>query len=156
MLARHLGLAAESGVGESGRHLLTDGGVLELSDAGSRILEERVPAGRVFAGLTGEEIADAVLRDRKLLAEAGVVVAIVLRAPGTGELLQPVTLYARGVPGFADREAEVRAEVARAIGPPAAPGAHPDLAEEVRLAVRRVFRRDGLQKPVVVPVLLDV
>src|SRR5512140_3383190 len=76
-LARHAAHAAREEVAH--RHLLVDGEVLELDDAGARVLPDRLPVGRVYTerDAVGTDVGELVLRDRRLLADAGLCIVVV-------------------------------------------------------------------------------
>jgi ribonuclease J len=158
-LARHAGHAAAEGIAE--RHLVTDGEVLELSDRGARRLDERLPVGRVYldrdvAG--GALIEELVVRDRRLLAETGLVVAILMIDRATGAVVRGPELFGKGVPGLEGADAEIRAEALRAVEElsPQARESAAEVQEALRLAVRRWFRKEGARKPSVLPVVLEL
>jgi ribonuclease J len=156
-LARHAAHAAAEGVPPARCHLLTDGQVLELTDEGARVLPGRVRSGRV--ALTRDEggtaeVPDAVIEDRRRLAEFGLCVAVVQVSAATGAVLAGPEFHARGVAGLAGREAELRAEVLAALGEVGGGGAE-GRREALRLAVRRWFRRTTGRRPVVEPVIIE-
>jgi ribonuclease J len=156
-LARHASHAALEGVPE--RHLLVDGEVLELSDAGASVLAERLPVGRVYADRdAGSEVADWVIRDRRLLAEAGLCIVVAVLDRGSGALVRGPEVFARGVAGLEGNEEAVRAEAQRALEElsPASRADRAEVAEALRGAVRRWFRRESGRKPSVLPVVLEL
>src|SRR5947208_14565504 len=76
-LVRHQRLAMEVGIPAAGCHLLEDGDVLELDDAGARRVE-RVTAGRVFlAGQGIGHVGGVVPRARRQLSVAVLRIAAV-------------------------------------------------------------------------------
>ena len=156
-LARHAAHAAAEGVAPERCHLLTDGQVLELDDAGARVLPARVPSGRVAIqrdeGGT-VEVPDAVVAERRRLAESGLCVVVVQVDAATGAVRAGPELHARGVAGLEDREAELRAEVLAALGEVAGGGLEAR-REAVRLSARRWFRRTTGRRPVVEAVVLE-
>jgi ribonuclease J len=158
-LARHAAHAAAEGV--PGRHLLTDGHLLELSDAGVGVLPEPIPTGRVYTDretMLGEDIGALVVRDRRLLAEAGLCIAVLAVERSSGAVVRGPELFARGVAGFEGAEDEVRAEVLQALDDlsPTARGDAEEVREAIRDAVRRFFRRTTGRRPTVLPVVLEL
>jgi ribonuclease J len=158
-LARHAAHAAAEGV--AGRHVLVDGQVLELSDAGVAVAEEPVPVGRVYTdrdALLGQDIGAMVVRDRRLLAEAGLLIAVLAVERSTGAVVRGPELFARGVAGFDGADEQLRGEVLRALAE-LSPVARADVAEvqeTLRVAVRRWFRREVGRRPSVLPVVLEL
>ena len=158
-LARHAAHAAAEGV--AGRHLLTDGQVLELSDAGVAVLPEPVPTGRVYTDretMLGADIGAMVVRDRRLLAEAGLCIAVLAVERTSGAVVRGPELFARGVAGFEGSEEEVRAEVRQALDDlsPTARSDAEEVREAIRDAVRRFFGRTTGRRPSVLPVVLEL
>ena len=158
-LARHAAHAAAEGV--PGRDVLVDGQILELSGAGARVLEERAATGRVYTdrdALAGADIGALVVRDRRLLAEAGLCIAVLAIERTTGAVVRGPELFARGVAGFEGAEDELRGEALRALEElsPQARGDVEEVQEAVRIAIRRFFRRTTGKKPTVLPVVLEL
>jgi ribonuclease J len=158
-LARHAAHAAAQGV--PGRDILVNGQVLELSDAGAAVLPGAVPVGRVYTSrdaLAAGEVGALVVRDRRLLAEAGLCIAVLAIERATGAVVRGPELFARGVAGFEGAEDEIRGEALRAIEELSGP-ARADVAEvqeALRVAVRRWFRRAVGKRPTVLPVVLEL
>ncbi len=157
-LVRHAAHAAAEGLPGERRHVAVDGEVLEVSDAGVRRVEP-IPAGRVFADRDAgfEEVAESVVRDRRALAEAGLVVVVLVLDPASGRAVRGPEVLGRGVAGLSGREAEVAAAASAALAElPAQSRRDPRAVEEaLRLAVRRWFRREEARRPAVLPLVLE-
>jgi ribonuclease J len=156
-LARHAAHAAAEGVPPGRCHLLTDGQVLELDDAGARVLPARIRSGRVAISRDdggSMEVPEAVLDDRRRLAESGLCVAVVQVSASTGAVLAGPDFHLHGVAGLDDREPELRAEVLAALAEAAGTRGEPR-REALRLAVRRWFRRATGRRPAVEPVIIE-
>jgi ribonuclease J len=158
-LARHAAHAAAEGVAR--REVIVDGQVLELADAGAAVLGEAVAVGRVYTdrdALLGADIGALVVRDRRLLADAGLLIAVLAIERTTGAVVRGPDLFARGVAGFEGSEEEIRGEALRAIEEMTGP-ARADVAEvqeTLRIAVRRWFRKAVGKRPTVLPVVLEL
>jgi ribonuclease J len=163
-LARHAATASSEGVPAGRCHLLTDGQVLALTDAGARILPDRVRSGRIAINRDeggAVEVPDAVIEERRRLAEFGLLMVVVSLDGASGAVLGAPEFQARGVAGLAGQEAELGDEVRRSLeGLAGDSRAHGEAAwraarvEVVRVAVRRWFRRTTGRRPLVEPVLL--
>ena len=158
-LARHAAHAAAEGV--EARLVAVDGDAVELGDGGlARILRGAVPVGRVYADRDslGQGIAEVVVRDRRLLAEAGLVLCVLAVDRGTGAVVRGPELFAVGVAGFEGAAAGVQAEALAALAAMTGPsrGDPAEVEEALRAAVRRWFRREGLRRPSVLPVVLEL
>jgi ribonuclease J len=158
-LARHAAHAAAEGV--PGRDLLLDGQVLLLDDAGVRVSDETVPVGRVYTdrdALLGADIGALVVKDRRLLAEAGLLIAVLAVDKASGAVVRGPDLFAKGVAGFDGAEEAIRGEALRALeelSPPARADVL-EVQEALRQAVRRWFRREVGRRPTVLPVVLEL
>jgi ribonuclease J len=98
MLAAHAQLAREGGVPEDRIVLADNGSVVELdSEHGPRIVDH-VEAGVTFVdGLGVGDVHDVALRDRRKLAEDGVLIVVAtLASQNGGGLTAPPELIARG------------------------------------------------------------
>ena len=157
-LVRHCELARGVGVDPTGVFLLEDGQVLEITTKGAHVTES-VPAGRVFVdGLGG--IEEEVLRDRRHMAEDGLVVAIVGIAQQTGELLTGPDLLSRGFLAATNGEGfDAAKEAVRAALGELPRESRTDVGmvkEQVRQVLRRYFRRTLGRRPVVLPFVMDM
>jgi ribonuclease J len=160
-LARHAAHAAAEGVADGRRHVITDGQVLELDGAGARVLAEPVPVGRVYTdrdALVGREVEALVVRDRRLLAEAGLVIVVLAVDRATGAVVRGPEVFAKGVAGFDGAGDGIRAEALRAIDEMSAQARIEvaEVQETVRVATRRWFRRETGKRPSVLPVVLEL
>jgi mRNA degradation ribonuclease J1/J2 len=145
-------------VPDAGRHLLVDGEVLELADAGARRLE-RVAAGRTWLERDAAfaTVAESVIRERRSLAHRGLA-AVVMALDAAGALAAVPQVRGRGASGLAGREAEVAGEAARALeGMAGEDRLDPDRVEAaVARAVRAWFRREGKPRPAVQVVVVAI
>src|SRR5207302_976861 len=116
MLAAHAQLAREGGVDSI--VMAENGTVVELADGKARIVD-RVPAGMTFVdGLGVGDVHDVALRDRRRLAEDGIVIIVATLAAsnGSGALTAPPELIVRGFGENAEPLLdELRTEAARVL-----------------------------------------
>jgi ribonuclease J len=157
-LVRHCDLARGVGVDPTGVFLLENGHVLELADDGACVVEP-VRAGRVFVdGLDG--IEHEVLRDRRHMAEDELVVAILGIAQQTGELLSGPDLLSRGIhPSNEGVDFTAAKEAVCAALNELPQESRTDtgvVKEQVRLSLRRHFRRTFGRRPVVLPFVMEM
>jgi ribonuclease J len=161
-LALHCQLAREVGVPEERTVLMEDGDVLEMVDGHVGRAAERVDAGFVFVdGLGIGDVGDVVLRDRRLLADDGVIVCVVTIDAGNGELLAGPDLISRGFV-FEDQATEFLEEARAEIRQSLASLAEDEITDytAVRRKVRKslgrfVWRRTG-RRPIILPVVMEV
>jgi len=157
-LVRHCQLAREVGLDPDGVFLLENGQVLEIS-ADSACVAAPVHAGRVFVdGLGG--IEEEVLRDRRHMAEDGMVVVILAVEQQTGELLSGPDLLSRGFLSSTNGEGfDAAKEVVRTTLNELPAESRTDtgvVKERVRQALRRYFRRTFGRRPVVLPFVMEM
>jgi ribonuclease J len=95
-LALHAKIAEACGVAPKSIRVVEDGDVLELENGRVR-RGERVRAGMVLVdGLGVGDVGPTVLRDRRLLAEDGVLICVITIDGHTGEVLAGPDLITRG------------------------------------------------------------
>ena len=95
-MVHHARLAEEVGVPSERVLVCEDGDVVELGPDGLVVERRAVPSGYMYVdGIVGD-IGHGVLRDRRLLAEEGVVVVIVTVDVATGEIVTGPEIVTRG------------------------------------------------------------
>jgi ribonuclease J len=159
-LTHHARLAVEMGVAQSRVLLAEDGDVVELTDTGIDFAGE-VPAGYMFVdGIVGD-VGRGVLRDRKVLAEEGVVVVVVTVDAKIGEVLSGPEIITRGwvyAPEAEQLLGEARQTVRAALEEPVEGGAVD--AETVRRRARsslgRFVAERTRRRPMILPVVIEV
>jgi ribonuclease J len=148
------------GVAQNRILVCEDGDVLTISDDGVEI-SGRVPAGYLYVdGILGD-VGHGVLRDRRLLAEEGVVVVIVAVDRSAGEVLTEPELVTRGWVHRDEAEElldEGSARVADAVRAAFANGIKDveGLEREVRRAAGRFVSERTRRRPMIVPVVMEV
>jgi len=147
-LAAHAEIAREAGVKEV--FAIENGTVLEIDEEGTRIAGT-VPAGRVYIDHR-EPVSDAVIHDRALLAQLGVVFVSLL-CDRRGRLLDTPQVLTRGVID-AQEEADLLPDLADEIRDAVESIRTAELAisedmlrDVARRAVRRFFARELGRKP---------
>ncbi|HUO65286.1 MAG TPA: ribonuclease J [Terriglobales bacterium] len=160
-LLQHSRLAERAGVPRSQIFLVEDGLGLELSKSGARVLSG-YPAGRVFVDGKGiGDVGQVVLRDRQLLAEAGMVVVALTVDKTTGSVVAGPEIASRGFVYMKEAE-ELMEEVKQAVREALAARQEPEVIDReligavVRSAVRRFINQRFDRKPVVIPLVLEV
>jgi ribonuclease J len=160
---RHMVAHAKLGkkMGVQGDHIVVceDGDQVELNDGGLRPIG-RVPAGYLYVdGIIGD-VDTGVLRDRKVLAEEGVVVVIVAvdlknKAIVTGpEIITRGWVYAPEAEDLLDACAkEVRDAVQEALKKDTP--THETVARLARKAAGRFVNKETKRRPMIVPVVME-
>lgn len=160
-MAHHARLAESSGVAPEHVLVCEDGDMVEIDDDGVTVQRRAVPAGYCFVdGIVGD-IGQGVLRDRRNLAEEGLVVVIVTVDSTTGALIGDPELVTRGWvhEGRAEDLLEEAREVVRRALTEEAGVVGPDLdalRRRARRALGRFINERTRRRPQVVPVVLEV
>jgi len=96
-LAAHRELAIASGVAPENVAAVDNGAVVEIDGGGLRVLDARLSAGYVYVdGLSLEDATDVVFRDRRQLAEDGLIIVHLAVERSTGAVVSGPELIARG------------------------------------------------------------
>ena len=160
-LLQHARLAESVGIPRHRIFLLEDGLGLELTKSGARVLG-RYPAGRVFVDGKGVgDVGAVVLRDRQLLAEAGIVVVALTVDRATGSVVAGPEIASRGLV-YMKEAGELMDEVKAAIRDALAAREELEVIDAeligatVRSAARRFINQRFQRKPIVIPLVLEV
>ena len=134
---------------------------LEVTASGTRVLGS-YPAGPVLVDGKGVgDVGSVVLRDRQLLAEAGMLVIALTIDRTTGLIVAGPEIVSRGFVYMKEADAlmdEVKTAVRDALAARREPAMfdREQLGTTVRSAVRRFVNQRFQRKPVVLPVILEV
>ncbi len=154
MIGRSMGVEANNVL------LCEDGDALLLDNAGLH-RDGKVPAGYVYVDGTVGDIGHGVLRDRRVLSEEGVVMAVVTVDIAHLELVGSPLIVTRGWIYAAEAEDLIEAasqEVGRAVTKALSTGARDQetLARSLRKALGKFVGESTHRRPMIVPVVLVV
>jgi ribonuclease J len=159
-LLLHSEIAREAGVAEDRIIVVEDGETVEL-DAGRIKRGEKVATGLIYVdGLGVGDVEQVVLRDRRHLAEDGILVVTLSIDRDSGTVRAGPDLISRGViePELSTKlMADARAAVVQSIGRLAE--AHADLnllREAIHDAVSKTVWRQTRRRPMVIPVVMEI
>ena len=97
MLQIHCQLAQQMGMDRNHIAIADNGGVIEITGKSMKLSANSVPAGEVYVDGSGVgDVGAVVMRDRKRLAEDGMVVVVLPIATQDGALLSPPEIITRG------------------------------------------------------------
>jgi ribonuclease J len=159
-LLLHSELALEVGIDAERIAVVEDGETIEL-DSTSMTRGEKVSTGLVYVdGLGVGDVEQVVLRDRRHLAEDGILVVTLTLDRDTGTVRTGPDLISRGVIEpelsvrlMADARAAALASIARLAD------THPDLnllQEAVHDAVSKTVYKQTRRRPMVIPVVTEI
>ena len=158
-MVNHARLAESTGVDSSKVLVCEDGDSLVLDDKGLH-RDARFPAGYLFVDGTVGDVGHGVLRDRKVLAEEGVVVVVATVDLHAGEVVKAPQIITRGwihaseAEQLLDEASEVvRAALEKALA--GGPADHEALHRHARKALGRLVG-ERRRRPMIVPVVVTV
>lgn len=161
-LSQHAHLARSLRIPRLEAHVVEDGEVLELDNTRlDRVAT--VAAGRVFidSGSLDEVAEDVIVRDRRHLAEDGMVMPVVAIGKGHGRITIPPEIVTSGfvspllADGLLARARELVRESVESAG--AEESADWSLIKErIRRDLRRYLQQQTNKRPLILPVILEI
>jgi len=140
--------------------LIENGDVVAIDAEGAR-LGGKAPVGRILIdGTRTGEIGDEVLRDRRHLAEDGLVVPVVAINKQTGQLEGVPDIITRGF--VMENSQELLADGARLLVEVIEQASVEErtdqgiIKEKLRVELRRFFRKRSGRRPFVLPVIMEI
>ncbi len=160
-LFRHAALAQQVGAVSGEIFLLESGQPVEFTADGA-YRREPVPAGRVCVDSGSlEEIEEVVIRDRRHLAEDGVVVPIIAIDKHTGRMESSPEIVTRGF--LASEDGHEILTKARDVILRTLEQSNPEekmdwsvMKEKIRVDLKRYLNKQTSKRPLILPVILEV
>lgn len=160
-LKTHADLGALMGIKQSNIFIMDIGKVLELTKDTAKCTES-VQAGLVMVdGLGVGDVGNIVLRDRKHLAEDGLIVVVVTISSATGSIIAGPDVISRGFVYV--RESESLMEDIRTIAKKALEGYEKNkikdwstLKNGVKSRISEYLYQETKRKPMILPVIMEV
>jgi ribonuclease J len=160
-MVHHAQLALECGVDPQRVFVCEDGDAVVLGPEGIDVERRSVPAGYVYVdGIVGD-IGRGVLRDRRQLAEEGVVVVIVTIDQRTGEVVTGPEIVTKGWV-YAPEAETLLGEAAEAVRASLAQAADEGATDfetmrrHARRSLGRFINERTRRRPAVIPVVMEV
>jgi ribonuclease J len=156
-LRRHAQIALETGAVEHAI-VIEDGDVLELDKDDAR-KRDKVTAGRILidSGSSIDVVEDLVIRDRRILSEDGVVLAVLAINKRTGKVERPPEVIMRGF-GGADITDQARETVLKTLDGLSTEqkSDYGMVNEKVRVELKRLIQKSTGRRPMIMPVILEI
>lgn len=160
-LVLHRRLASKVGIPQERTILATNGDVVTFYND-TACIEESIETGRVFVDGKGVgDVGEIVLKDRRILAEDGMAVAIVGLNLKSGELIYGPEIITRGV--VYEDESQDYLEQARETAREALLELNREMRQEpdevrqaLRQALRRFFKKTVERRPMILPVIMEM
>ncbi len=162
MRARHALLGQEAGMTKEQTVVLDNGEVAELGKAGLKITGERIDAYYVMVdGLGVGDVEEVVLRDRKILAQEGMVVIIMSVGKDVPRLLKNPDVISRGFIYLRENQQiieDVRKKIRGIMERlPQDKPADPDYIKSlIRDQVGQYLYTKTQRRPMVLPVIIEI
>jgi ribonuclease J len=160
-LVKHKRLALKNGVQEGKAVIAVNGDVLELSANGLSLVEHFDENRIMIEGATGDDVDKVTIKDRRKVAETGIVFAIIVRNSVSGDIMAGPDIMSRGFLEENKRNDlidDAKVTMMDTVETMFKSGRRDaaELQEEVRVALRRFFNNRLGKKPVVLVILVDV
>ena len=156
MLRRHVNLALDMGMDRNHIVLPEIGNVIEITARTIKV-NGSVPSGELLVDGSGVgDVGAVVLRDRKILAEDGMVVVILNISSHNNQLLSAPEIITRGFIYVKENEEMLKELSQVAMGAVGTIKSHKDLAEArsaVKSAVSNYLFKHTRRSPMIIPVI---
>jgi ribonuclease J len=156
-LRKHAQVAMETGAVEHAI-VIEDGDVLELDKNDAR-KKDKVTAGRILidSGSSIDVVEDLVIRDRRILSEDGIVLAVLAINKRTGKVEQQPEVVMRGF-GGADITDQARELVLKTLDGLSTEqkADYGMVKEKVRADLKRLIQKTTGRRPMIMPVILEL
>jgi ribonuclease J len=156
-LRMHAEIAMQTGAVEQ-TVVIEDGDVLELSKDDFR-KRDKVTAGRILidSGSSIDVVEDLVIRDRRILSEDGIVLAVLAINKRTGKVEQAPEIILRGF-GGADITDQARESVYKTLDSLnlEQKADYGMVKEKVRAELKRLIQKTTGRRPMIMPVILEL
>src|SRR5580692_10789508 len=156
-LRKHAQIAMETGAVEHAI-VIEDGDVLELDKDDAR-KRDKVTAGRILidSGSSIDVVEDLVIRDRRILSEDGIVLAVLAINKRTGKVEQSPEVVMRGFGGadITDQAREVLLKTLDGLTTEQKSD-YGMVKEKVRVDLKRLIQKTTGRRPLIMPVILEI
>ena len=156
-LRKHAQVAMETGAVEHAI-VIEDGDVLELDKNDAR-KKDKVTAGRILidSGSSIDVVEDLVIRDRRILSEDGIVLALLAINKKTGKVEQQPEVVMRGF-GGADITDQARELILKTLDglTTEQKSDYGMVKEKVRAELKRLIQKTTGRRPMIMPVILEL
>ncbi len=156
-LRRHAQVAMNTGAVEHAI-VIEDGDVLELDKKDAR-KKDKVTTGRVLidSGSFNDVVEDLVIKDRRILSEDGIVLAVLAINKRSGKIEQQPEVVMRGF-GGADITEQARETMLKTLHGLSAEekSDYGMVKEKIRVDLKRLVQKTTGRRPMIMPVILEI
>lgn len=160
-IAHYCRLAQEAGVPRERLNLLHLGEVLRISDTEAKVVD-KVPHGSIMVdGLGVGDVGTAVLRDRKHLAEDGVMIVVLTLDKETAEVVAGPDIISRGFVHYPNAESlleRAKEDVCRTMDRLTVAGFtdRSSVKQGVKDSLSRFVYSEIKRRPMILPIVMEV
>ncbi|MGI8848472.1 MAG: ribonuclease J [Candidatus Dormibacteria bacterium] len=159
-LAAHAVIARNTGVTDDRIVIADNGRIIEIDESGVHVAPDRVAAGYVYVdGLSLEDAADVVFRDRRLLSQDGIIIVMLTRERSTGVIVGGPELVTRGFIENSETERlfeEARDEVRRLLNLLLPDSGWTVAHQAVHEGLEKFLFKRTRRRPLILPLLTEV
>ncbi len=160
-LVSHAKLARKQGIPRENIFILGDGDVLEVT-GDSAAVNGKVSSGRVFIDGKGiGDVEEMVLRDRKWLAQDGIVLVLLTIEKLTGKMVSAPDIVTRGF--IAEASSQEILDGVRDLVAETVMGLDQEMTSDqallktrIRSVVKKYFRKVMDRRPMIMPIIIEV
>ena len=156
-LRKHANVAMETGAVEHAI-VIEDGDVLELDKTDAR-KKDKVTAGRILidSGSSIDVVEDLVIKDRRILSEDGIVLAVLAINKRTGKVEQQPEVIMRGF-GGSDITEQAKELVLKTLDGLTIEqkSDYGMVKDKVRSELKRLIQKTTGRRPMIMPVILEI
>ena len=160
-LVKHQRLALNEGIPRGNTRVAINGDILEMTSECIKIVDHREENRVLIEGEGGSDVSKVVLKDRRKVAETGIVFTVLIRDARSGEIVGGPDLFTRGFieetvsESLINDSKEVLLNVVDEVERNSK-SKNLNLQEEIRVQLRRFYQSRLGKKPVVVPIVIDI
>ncbi len=157
-LVKHRNLAVECGVAPERAIVLEDGSPITFYGDSIRFEEEFSAASLLVDGKGVGDVGKTILKERRLLADEGLVILIMVVDTKSGEIIMGPELQSKGFifeqeyPHILEEAREIVLDIYNRSSSPS----KSTLKKKVKNSLRKYFRRTLERDPVVIPVIIGI
>ncbi len=158
----HAKWAAEVGIDPKNIFIADNGQVMEFTKLGGKLTNKRIPADYVFVdGLGVGDVSHIVLRDRKMMSEDGMIVAIATISAKTGALVHSPDIISRGFVYMKENKKlieKARAKIKQIMksNNPKTMANDMFIKNKIRNQLGNLLYQETERRPMVLPVIIEV
>ena len=158
----HAKWASEAGVDPKKIFIADNGQVIEFTKLGGKLTNKRIPADYVFVdGLGVGDVSHIVLRDRKMMSEDGMIVAIATISAKTGALVHSPDIISRGFVYMKENKKlieKARAKIKQIMksNNPKTMANDMFIKNKIRNQLGNLLYQETERRPMVLPVIIEV